>query len=329
MHLDAPRQPDLPQTAQLSLNYVLAPVDGQAQLELQDLQGQREEAAYLRRAWIHLERKEWPATIDACAQVIYGPNNPSTMGEALARYIRAESFTRRGRPELGSYDRDRAAALALDPRLRRRIAAITEVQPTRRPAAASTQLAIQKRSSWRPDPAIPGRLDAMGRPYRLTVHHSAMLFRGMQPQATAAQLRIIQRNHMRNPDRRYGDIGYHFLVDPAGRIWEGRQLRWQGAHARNTNNRGNIGICILGNFVRGNGGQQPNKAQQDALQRLVIQLSRRYGIGDNQIFCHNDFVATQCPGPYWQPLVERLKSQVRVAKARRKRRAGSSAASND
>ena len=331
VQVNPPRQPNVQQTAQLTVDYVCAPVEGRGELELQDLQGQREAAAYLRRAWIHLERKEWDATKDACAQVLYGPNdNASTRAKAFARYIRAETFNRQGEPELGAYDRKLAAELALDPRLRQRIAASGTVNKrTARKPAPAARLAVQKRSSWRPDPAIPARLDKMGRPYRLTVHHSAILFRGTQPQATAAQLRIIQRNHMQNPGRRYGDIGYHFLIDPAGRVWEGRQLRWQGAHARNDNNRGNIGICILGNFVGGKNGQRPNKAQQQALRQLVLDLSKRYRIADNQIFGHSDFVATQCPGPYWQPMVKQLRKEVRLANTRRQRQGNAAMATND
>ena len=29
------------------------------------------------------------------------------------------------------------------------------------------------------------------------------------------------------------DVGYHYAVDRAGRVWECRPLTWQGAHVRN------------------------------------------------------------------------------------------------
>jgi hypothetical protein len=43
-----------------------------------------------------------------------------------------------------------------------------------------------------------------------------------------------------------GDIGYHYIVDRSGAIWQGRRIRYQGAHARGSANNGNIGIVLLG-----------------------------------------------------------------------------------
>lgn len=287
----------------LAPDYVLGPVRAHDPTEFEELAPLRTDAARLRRAWIELEQGRHQGAIDGCALVLYGADRPSPQAEALARYIRAEAFARRGEPERGSYDRQRALELALDPALRERIgssgAAVAAAQP-----APAARLAVQGRAAWQPDPPIASRLEPMGRIFRLTVHHSAMLFRSTSPQACAAQLRQIQHNHMRNPDRRYGDIGYHFLIDPAGRVWEGRELRWQGAHARDDNNRGNIGICVLGNFIHG--GQTPNDAQLHSLQSLVHGLADAHAIAPRQIHNHSDFVVTECPGPFLEPFVARL-----------------------
>jgi hypothetical protein len=301
----------------LSVDWVLAPAEGVAEVELEDLRAMREPAAQLRAAWILLERKQPRAAIEACDGVLYGPHGPSVTAEALARYLRAEAFVRLGEPERGQYDHAKALELALDPRLRQRL----ESRPPAAAAAASTApaLAVLPRTGWSPARPIPSRLEPMGRIYRLTVHHSAMPFRDTAQPTCAAQLRLIQHNHMQQADRLYGDIGYHFLIDPAGRVWEGRELAWQGAHARADNNRGNIGVCLLGNFVRGRDGQRPTEPQVRALRQLVFDLAGRYGIAANQVFSHSDFVVTECPGALVEPVVARLAQELRTATAARER----------
>jgi hypothetical protein len=310
------RSPDPIAVPVLTVESVLAPPGGSADAELEELRGSHAPAARLRTAFLLLERNRPQAAIDACAEVLYGPEPPSASAEALARYLRAEAFARLGEPERGRYDRERALQLALDPRLRARL----QTGPLTAAAAAPARLlSMVPRADWRPETPIPARLETMGRIYRLTVHHSALPFRDNSPSACAAQLRVIQRNHMQHPDRRYGDIGYHFLIDPAGRIWEGRQLQWQGAHARADNNRGNIGVCLLGNFVRGGDGQRPTEAQVRTLRQLVASLVERYGIAHDQVLNHSDLVQTECPGPLLEPVVAGIAQELRAAAAARER----------
>jgi hypothetical protein len=295
------------QRAVLSVDYVLAPVGDDTQYDLEALANSSEPAARLRRAWIQLQRKRPQEAVDASATVLYGTQPPSAQAEAFARYIRAEAFDAMGEASRGDYDRERVLELALDPNLRARVSqrapvvAASSVKTTH-----AVDIAVQPRSSWSPAPPVGAKLDPMGRIFRITVHHSAMLFRDTSPATAAGQLRVIQKNHMQNPDRRYGDIGYHFLIDPAGRVWEGRDLKWQGAHARSDNNKGNIGICVLGNFIRGRDGQRPTATELHALEDLIQKLAVRYGIGPDQVFCHSDFVKTECPGPYLEPEVARI-----------------------
>ena len=87
------------------------------------------------------------------------------------------------------------------------------------------------------------------------------------------------------------------------------------------NNEGNIGICVLGNFMRGGDGQRPNQAQLKSLQSLVHNLCDHYRIAGNQIFGHSDFVVTECPGPHLDPVVDRLSREVTAAKNDANRRA--------
>jgi hypothetical protein len=294
----------------LSVDYVLAPVRDDAEFDLEGLANSRDPAAHLRRAWILLQRHRPQDAIDASASVLYGPHPVSTQAEAFARYIRASGFDALGEQKRGDYDRQRALELALDPRLRERIGERGGKAAAPEATAVAGQLPLLPRARWNPTAPVSSRLDAMGRIFRITVHHSAMLFRDTSPQTAASQLRLIQHNHMQDPDRRYGDIGYHFLIDPGGRIWEGRDLKWQGAHARLDNNRGNIGICVLGNFIRGRDGQRPTEPELRSLRQLVAALAGRYGIAGDQIFCHSDFVVTECPGPLLEPEVARIAREI-------------------
>ncbi len=293
-------------TPVLSSTWILAPVRGDAEIELRELADIPTTPSRLRQAWILLQTRRPQAAIDLAAAVLYGVERPSPAEEAWCRFLRAEGFAALGEPSRGTFDRNRARELALDPELRRRLepAAAPAAGPTTADAPAGP-LAQQRRATWNPAPPVTSRLDPMGRPWRVTVHHSALYFRDHSANTAGAQVRQIQREHM--VDRGYGDIGYHYLIDPAGRVWEGRDVRWQGAHARGEHNQGNIGICVLGNFVRGAGGQFPSEAQARTLNRLLTQVMSRYQIPPAELHTHRDFVKTECPGALLQALVDRYR----------------------
>ena len=278
-------------------------------VELEHLRYARSAPAMLRRAWLELKLKKPEASLDSSAQVLYAATKPTANEESFARYLRSEAFRVQGNKGRGTFDRDRARELALDPELQRRL--LPEVQAPRREGPVWGRLAVQRRSTWRPLPPNRSNLDPMQRPSRVTIHHSAMYFRDTRPRAAAAQIGRIQREHMQN--RGYGDIGYHFLIDPSGRVWEGRELRYQGAHASGDNNIGNIGICLLGNFIqRHRDGQGPTNAQVRSMEHLVVQMMQRYRFGGDAVYCHSDFKNTACPGPRMRPIVKRFARQLQA-----------------
>jgi hypothetical protein len=130
---------------------------------------------------------------------------------------------------------------------------------------------------------------------RITVHHSAepdpVPLDG-SAERTFEAVRDIQRAHMNGANTGYGDIGYHFLIDPYGRVLAGRDLAWQGAHAMGENNVRNVGVCLLGNFDR----QEPSSAALEALRRLIEELRREHAIPRQRVYCHKDLRGTECPG---------------------------------
>ena len=134
---------------------------------------------------------------------------------------------------------------------------------------------IISRDSWSSQAAKENRLTPMGKIYRMTIHHTAgEMTPGEGIGEVKDRLRRIQREHEERMTA--GDIGYHFIIDGAGRVWEGRSLAWQGAHAGNgAANEGNIGIAVMGNFDE----EDVLPAQMAALSRLVERASAAYGIG--------------------------------------------------
>ncbi len=160
----------------------------------------------------------------------------------------------------------------------------------------ATGLPVIARAEWGALKAKPALMDkTVGAYSRITVHHSAdndpVVLDG-SPARTYEAMRDIQRAHMNGKETHYGDIGYHFVIDPYGRVLEGRELAWQGAHAKGDNNVRNIGICLIGNFDE----EKPTEASLTALRRLLDDLRTRYGIARNMVYGHRDLRSTRCPG---------------------------------
>lgn len=153
-----------------------------------------------------------------------------------------------------------------------------------------------RRSAWRARRADRRNLDRASAPWRwITVHHSVVRTEDTSAGASFDTVRGIQRDHM--DAKGWGDIGYHFLIDPSGRVLEGRELLWQGAHAGGANNVGNVGICLLGNFDV----DRPSRAAIQSLDRLVLELQRKLLIPRMNVRPHRAWKETACPGQHLMP----------------------------
>jgi len=139
----------------------------------------------------------------------------------------------------------------------------------------------------------------MGRISRITVHHDAMFTQELSWAWVVNRIRGIQRAHF---NRGWADIGYHFVVDTQGRIWEARLLRYQGAHVRN-HNEGNIGIVLLGDFDQ----QTVNSSQKRSLKALIDHLCKTYRIPKTRVYTHGELNTTACPGKNLQAYVNELR----------------------
>lgn len=174
---------------------------------------------------------------------------------------------------------------------------------SRAPAPAGGKVRVVSRNSWSAIPANAGKMRPMNGVTRITVHHEGSA--KPNDDRNAAQvietLRLIQGQHRKRMGA--GDIGYHFIIDRHGVIWQGRDWSYQGAHTSGANPN-NLGIMLLGNFEI----QQPTPAQLAALHSLTASMVRKYGLNPQRdIFGHSDFCNTQCPGKYLKPQVQALR----------------------
>ncbi len=119
-------------------------------------------------------------------------------------------------------------------------------------------------------------------------------------------IRAIYQYHTINKD--WGDIGYNFIIDKLGNIYEGRYGGPQtvGAHTA-YHNVGTVGIALMGNFEH----EEPTDNQIKVLSILLAYLSDKYGIDpegaidflgiETETITGHRFVARQghgtaCPG---------------------------------
>lgn len=137
--------------------------------------------------------------------------------------------------------------------------------------------------------------------HTLVVHHTASN-NSTDARSGWERMQALYAYHANN--RGWGDVGYNYVIDQNGQIYEGRAGGDYvvGGHAY-CNNIGTMGIALMGNFEN----EQPTNDQTKSLQWLLIELGEKYGIDHTKsvqyhgtkrasIIGHRDVVQTQCPG---------------------------------
>jgi hypothetical protein len=156
----------------------------------------------------------------------------------------------------------------------------------------SIMLGAISRNNWAKGQPIPKHMNRMLPTRYITIHHDGMgSFTSTSKSSAALRLESIRRSHLRRDGGRWGDIGYHFAIDPAGRLWQARPLTWQGAHVR-AKNEGNIGVVVLGNFEQ----QSVNRAQIASVTSTLQTLMKKYNVPVSKVRTHQEWAATACPG---------------------------------
>lgn len=148
---------------------------------------------------------------------------------------------------------------------------------------------LVRRAGWQAAP--PTEPYTPHEPRYFTLHHTAAHYPKTY-EAAVAEMLFIQDFHQHG--RGWIDIAYHFLIDPAGNIFEGRPLKVVGAHVKNRNTA-NIGISIMGDF-------HPPKhdvftgAAQDSFTAVGRYLADTYEVPVSSFYGHRDIGSTTCPG---------------------------------
>lgn len=106
------------------------------------------------------------------------------------------------------------------------------------------------------------------------------------PHAEAAYVRRIQRGHF---ERGFDDIGYHFVIMPSGRIFQGRPTWAVGAHVKG-HNADTLGIALAGDF----NSQGPTRQAIGAIGRVRSRLIPAGAVVP--LLGHSDLAAKDCPG---------------------------------
>jgi hypothetical protein len=178
--------------------------------------------------------------------------------------------------------------------------------------------ALLTRKDWGADESVRTTARAFAPVRKIVVHHSAS---ANKPRDPVGVVRSIYEFHVK--ERKFADIGYNFLIDHRGVVYEGRYARdygsephtgqdtdWRGvvgAHALGVN-VGSVGICLIGDFTY----QAPTEAAINSLIAMCAWLTGRHKIdpvdsddyltlfGERRTFPnisgHRQTVATTCPG---------------------------------
>lgn len=147
----------------------------------------------------------------------------------------------------------------------------------------------------------------------IVIHHTGeSRVSGIDDLTGPEQVRVIYRTHA--VTNGWGDIGYHYLIDKNGAIYEGRAggKRIIGAHVYCANT-GTVGVALIGNFQFG----YPSEEQLASLRQLLMQLGREYDIdigGQTEfhgelmptVVTHRDLAPTVCAGRFTQTLIPRI-----------------------
>ena len=160
---------------------------------------------------------------------------------------------------------------------------------------------------------------------KFVVHHTAENLKKERNRTPAELMRAIYYYH--TITKGWGDIGYNFVIDRAGNVYEGRagyernQRIPVGAHVM-YRNIGTVGIALMGNFQE----EEPTDAQLDVLSLLISDLSQQIGsdpLGKTKfwgkttpnILGHQELAAlghgTACPGKNMMRKLPNVRERVR------------------
>ena len=148
------------------------------------------------------------------------------------------------------------------------------------------------RIMWDAQPPRGGEFDALT-PWRVkgvVIHHSGV---ENGPKGTAA-VHAFERHHL---SKGWDGIGYNWLVDETGTIFEGRGWEARGAATKGWNSK-SISVCYTGW-----GFKQPHANALESIKALVGKAEEHFG-RDMWVSTHRRKSTTTCPGDWLGAWVE-------------------------
>ncbi|HEY5456247.1 MAG TPA: peptidoglycan recognition protein, partial [Acidothermaceae bacterium] len=214
-------------------------------------------------------------------------------------------------------------------------AAVGKGVPSGTALAAGTQPQIFTRADWGADESVRLRSCPQGPQYtgmpKVAILHHTDTTNNYAPQDVPAIIRSIYAYHVEAED--WCDVGYNFLVDRFGRIWEGRfggiDKAVLGAHSGGFNTN-TFGVALIGTFNT----VRPPQAMLDGTAQLMAwklalsyanpvgtatltaapfsQVRYRAGtqVSFNVISGHRDADQTACPGNAAYATLPQLRQEV-------------------
>ncbi|HKY15592.1 MAG TPA: N-acetylmuramoyl-L-alanine amidase [Microthrixaceae bacterium] len=185
-------------------------------------------------------------------------------------------------------------------------------------AYAPPPFGVHSRGEWG---ARPAASVSLGSTVRLAVVHHSVTSNAYSSADVPGQIRAVQNFHM--DGNGWSDIGYNFVVDKFGGIWEGRQGGIAepviGAHSAGFNTN-SVGVMVLGDYTSATITPAAREAvaqiigwklflhNNDPLGRVDIvsggSTSIPAGVTVNlpRVVGHRDVGSTACPGSIYQEL---------------------------
>lgn len=162
---------------------------------------------------------------------------------------------------------------------------------------AALKPAIVTREEWgsKPHAIADSRRQT---PTWVTLHHAGVPWRGKDPAQFVRDMQVWGQNRPRlekPPMNTYWpDLPYHYLIAPDGRIFEGRDVRYEPESNTKYPLNGNIGVEMMGDFNL----KPPTEEQLRSSVRVVAWLTCEHAIGFDHVRGHKDAAPNQtdCPG---------------------------------
>jgi len=155
--------------------------------------------------------------------------------------------------------------------------------------------ALVTREQWRAKPPLPGMKPQV--PRGIIIHHTAV--RQNPSISLDSKMRNLQ-SFSQQPGHvspkvlkpAWPDVPYHYYIDNAGQVAEGRDVRFAGDTNTKYDTVGYIQVVLEGDFEV----ERPADAQVELTRQLLVLLTLSWSVPMNRITVHKDHAATTCPG---------------------------------